>query len=88
MPDVAGGMSPEGQLKLEHWCTQETPSCVGRVNGVEVLALRDTGSTACVLKTELVRPEHMTGSCELCMLTDGVVIQFPTATVEIDMPFY
>ena len=41
-----------------------------------------------VVKTELVRPEQMTGSCELCMLTDGVVKQFPTATVETDTPFY
>jgi len=30
----------------------------------------------------------MTGSYELCMLIDGVVKQFPTVTVEIDMPFY
>jgi len=50
--------------------------------------LRDTGSTTCVVKTELVGPEQMTGSYELCMLIDGVVKQFPTATVEIDMPFY
>jgi len=45
MPIVAGAMSPEGQHKLEHWHTQETPCCVGTVNGVEVIALRDTGST-------------------------------------------
>jgi len=41
-----------------------------------------------VVKTELVRPEQMTGSCELCMLNNGVVKQFPTATVDIDTPFY
>jgi len=40
------------------------------------------------MKTELVRPEQMTGSYELCMLIDGVVKQFPTVAVEIDMPFY
>ena len=88
VPIVAGAMSPEGQRKLEHWHTQKTPCCVGTVNGVEVIALRDTGSTTCVVKTELVRPEQMTGSYELCMLIDGVVKQFPTATVEIDTPFY
>jgi len=58
------------------------------VNGAEVLALRDTGFTTCVFKTELVRPEKMTGSYELCMLIDGVVTQFPTATVESDTPLY
>ena len=41
-----------------------------------------------VVKTELVRPEQMTGSYELCMLIDGVVKQFPTATAESDTPFY
>jgi len=59
MPIVAGAMSPAGQHKLEHWCTQETLSCVGRVNGVEVIALWDTGSTTCVIKTELVKPKQM-----------------------------
>jgi len=44
MPIVAGAMSPEGHHKLEHRRTQETPCCVGRVNGVELLALRDMGS--------------------------------------------
>jgi len=88
MPIVAGAMSPEGQHKLEHGHTQETPCYVGTVNRVEVIVLWDTGSTTCVVKTELVRPEQMTGSYELCMLTDGVVKQFPTATVEIDTPIY
>ena len=30
----------------------------------------------------------MTGSYELCLLIDGVVKQFPIATIEIDKPFY
>ena len=33
-------------------------------------------------------PEQMTGSCELCILIDGIVKQFPTASVELDIPFY
>ena len=53
-----------------------------------MIALRDTGSTACVVKTDFVKPEQMTGSYELCMLIDGVIKHFPTATVEIDTPFY
>jgi len=56
MPTASGAVSPEGQHKSEHWRTQETPCCVGRVNGVEVLALRDMGAITCVVKTELVRP--------------------------------
>ena len=87
MPVVAGTMSPKGQHKLEKWRTRETPRCLGRVNDIEVLALRDTGSATCVVKTYLVKPEQMTGSHELCMLIDGVVKRFPTAIVHIDAPF-
>jgi len=46
--------SPDGQRKLENWRNQETPCCVGRVNGVEVIALRGTGSTTCVVETDLL----------------------------------
>jgi len=62
MPIVVGAMSPEGQhtCKLEHWHTQKTPCCVGTVNRVEVIELWDTGSTTCVAKTALMRPEQMT----------------------------
>ena len=59
---MAGAMSPEAQHKLEHRRTQETPCCIGTVNGVKVIVLLDMGSTTCVVKTELVRPEQMTGS--------------------------
>ena len=88
MAIVTGAVSPEGHHKLKHFRTQKTPCGVGRVNGVAVLALRDTGSTTCVVKIELVRPEQMTGSYELCMLIDGVVKQFPTVIVQTDTPFY
>jgi len=37
MPIVTEAMSPKGQHNLEHWHTQETPCCVGIVNGVEVM---------------------------------------------------
>jgi len=69
-----------GQHQLEHWPTENIPRCVDRVNGAEVLAWRDTGSTTCVVKTELVRPEQMKGSYELCMLPDGIVKRFPIVT--------
>jgi len=36
LPVVAVAMSPGG-----HWRTQETPGCVGRLNGVEVIVLQD-----------------------------------------------
>ena len=48
-----------------------------------LLILRDTGSTTCVVRLSLVKPEQMTGSYELCMLIDGVVKRYPTAVVEL-----
>jgi len=58
------------------------------VNDITTLVLRDTRSTTCVVKSSLVRPEQMTGSYELCMLTDGVVKRYPTAIVDLDTPYY
>ena len=52
------------------------------------MVLRDTGSTTCVVKSSLVKPEQMTGSHELCMLIDGVVKRYPTAVVELKTPYY
>jgi len=50
--------------------------------------LRDTGSTTCVVKSSLIKPEQMTGTHELCMLIDGVVKRYPTAVVELETPYY
>jgi len=65
-----------------------TQSCNGKVCGTTTQAMRDAGSTACVVKKSLVIPELMTGSYELCMLIDGVVKRYPTAVVELDTPYY
>ena len=81
MPVVAGALSLDGQVKLKEWRSQMTPCYKGRVNDTTTLVLRDTGSTTCVVKSSLVRPEQMTGSYELCMLIDGVVKRYPTAVV-------
>jgi len=50
--------------------------------------MRDTGSTMCVVKKSLVKPEQMTGSYELCMLIDGIVKRYSTAMVELDTPYF
>ena len=50
--------------------------------------MRDTGSTTCVVKKSLVKPEQVIGSYELCMLIDGIVKRYPTAMVEVDTPYF
>jgi len=88
LPVVAGAMSPNGQNKLKNWQLQMTPCCEGQVNGISTMVLRDTGSTTCVVKSSLIKPEQMTGTHELCMLIDGVVKRYPTAVVELKTPYY
>jgi len=60
LPIVAGALSPDGQIKLKQWQTQMTPCCDAKVNGTTTQVMRDTGSTTCVVKTSLVRPEQIT----------------------------
>ena len=60
----------------------------GSINGTKTIVMRDTGSTTCVVKKSLVKPEQMTGSYELCMLIDGIIKRYPTAMVELDTPYF
>jgi len=85
---VAGVLSLSGQNILKDWQLQMTPCCKGQVNDTMTMVLRDTGSTTCIDKSSLVRPEQMIGSHELCMLIDGVVKRYPTAVVELKTPYY
>ena len=51
--------------------------------------IRDTGSTVCMVKSTLVKPEQMTGSYEWCVLVDGTMKQYPMAVVDLDItPVY
>ena len=86
MTVVAGARSPDEQVK--QWKTKMNPCTVGKVNETQTLVLRDTGSTTCVVKTSLVKPEQMTGSYELCMLIDGVIKRYPTAVVDLETPYF
>jgi len=88
LPVVARALSPDGQLKLKQWQTQMVPCSRGRINGTRTIVMRDTGSTTCVVKKSLVKPEQTTGSYELRMLIDGIVKRYPTAMVEIDTPYF
>jgi len=88
LPVVAGALSPDGQLKLKQRQTQMVPCSRERINETSTIVMRDTGSTTCVVKNSLVKPEQMTGLYELCMLMDGIVKRYPTAMVELDTPYF
>ena len=88
MAVVAEAMSPDEQEVVKQWKTKMNPCTVGKVNETQTLVLRDTGSTTCVVKTSLVKPEQMTGSYELCMLIDEVIKRYPTAVVDLEIPYF
>jgi len=88
LPVVAGALSPDGQTKLKQWQTHMVPCSRGRINGTRTIVMRDTGTTTCIVKKSLVKPEQMTGSYELCRLIDGIVKRYPTAMVELDTPYF
>jgi len=88
LPVIAGALSSVGQTKLKQWQTQMVPCSRGRINGTRTVVMRDTGSTTCVVKKSLVKPEQMTGSYELCRLIDAVVKRYPTAMVELDTLYF
>ena len=60
LPVEAGALSPDGQTKLKQ--TQMVPCSRGRINGTKTIVMMDTGTTTCIVKKSLVKPEQMTGS--------------------------
>jgi len=60
---------------------------VSWTNDVDVDVMRDSGSTSCVVPTNLVRETQKTGTMSLCMLIDGTVKRYPTAIFELDTPY-
>ena len=55
LPVVSGAFSHE--VKLECIFAGKTPCGVGSVNGHNITFMRDTGSTACVVKRSVVKAE-------------------------------
>ena len=59
-----------------------------RVNGVETRALRDTGATCCVVRSDLVREEDMLGNEQVPLtLANGDVYHAPRAYIQLESPF-
>ena len=56
--------------------------------GSKVLVLRDTGCNSGVIRKELVDKTLLTGEKQNCLLIDGTIRKFPTATINVDTPYY
>ncbi|KAL8592888.1 hypothetical protein ACOMHN_050715 [Nucella lapillus] len=63
------------------------PKCVVKVNGIDVVGLRDTGATHCIVARELVRNSDYTGQYTELTTVSGHQYQVPIAQVDISSPF-
>lgn len=72
--DLPRGIKLAGKLRLED----------GKVNGIPVKILHETGSTYVVVRMELVKPQQFTGKFVHSKLANGTLWKFPTAEVEME----
>jgi hypothetical protein len=63
------------------------PTTWGIVNGISVKALRDSGCSGIVVKSELVQPMQYTSKYKDCLLIDGTVRRFPVAWIQVESDY-
>eukprot|EP00057_Strongylocentrotus_purpuratus_P026705 XP_011681179.1 PREDICTED: uncharacterized protein LOC105446277 [Strongylocentrotus purpuratus] len=70
--------------------TKHMPVVSGRLEkgNKAVSVLRDCGCTTCVVKSELVDEDQLTGYKQLVLLIDGTVREFSVAKLTVDSPYY
>ena len=64
------------------------PTARGTVNGKEVLAMRDTGFTGCVIRSSLVSKDQLLGKASDVTLINETTQRYPLALIDIDCPFF
>ena len=63
------------------------PKAQGTVNGKKVIALRDTGSTGCVIRRTLISDDQLIGKESDVTLIDETTQRYPLAVTDVDCPF-
>ena len=64
------------------------PTARGMVNGKEVIAIRDTGCTGCVIRSSLVSKDQLLGKASDVTLINETTQRYPLALIDIDCPFF
>ena len=64
------------------------PTARGTVNGKEVIAMRDTGCTGCVIRSSLVSKDQLLGKASDVTLINETTQRYPLALIDIDCPFF
>ena len=60
----------------------------GTVDGKEVVTMRDTGCTGCVIRSSLVSKYQLLGKASDVTLVNETTQRYPLALVDIDCPFF
>ena len=63
------------------------PTARGTVNGKGVIAMRDTGCTGCVIRSNLVSEDQLLGKASDVTLINETT-RYPLALIDIDCPFF
>ena len=64
------------------------PTARGTVNGKEVIAMRDTGCTGCVIRSSLVSKDQLLGKASDVTLINETTQRYPLALIDIDCQFF
>ena len=64
------------------------PTARGTVNGKEVIAMRDTGFTGCVIRSSLVSKDQLLGKASDITLINETIQIYQLALIDIDCPFF
>ena len=64
------------------------PTARGTVNGKEVIPMRDTGCTGCVIRSSLVSKDQLLGKASDVTLINETTQRYPLALIDIDCPFF
>ena len=71
-----------------YFLKSRSPTARGTVNGKEVIAMRDTGCTGCVIQSSLVSKDQLLGKASDVTLINETTQIYPLALIDIDCPFF
>ncbi|CAM1295897.1 Uncharacterised protein r2_g521 [Pycnogonum litorale] len=88
--DKAKSESYTNKAQVDTVTADWEPVVEGTICGIEepVSVLRDTGCSTAVIKRKFVKDDQYTGKWVKCKMVNGQIIEVPTATVQVDTPFY
>ena len=88
--DAVESIYQSGQSKdgVCYFLKSRLPTAQGTVNGKEVIAMRDTGSTGCVIRRSLVSSDQLLGKESDVTLINENTQRFLLAMIDINCPFF